>query len=103
MEQINSDFGRVAVCGEVFSIETRETYSKKQLIVSADITDKTGSIRVKKIFDTEKAKDLLKKLTVGAYIKVRGDMEYDKYYGDYTLKPIDMSSGRAPSAATTRQ
>jgi DNA polymerase-3 subunit alpha (Gram-positive type) len=106
MEQINSDFGRVAVCGEVFSIETRETYSKKQLIVSADITDKTGSIRVKKIFDTEKAKDLLKKLTVGAYIKVRGDMEYDKYYGDYTLKPIDMylvgHPSRSDNAAVKR-
>ncbi len=90
MEQINSDCERVAVCGEVFAIDTKETYSKKQMIISADITDKTGSVRMKKIMDTEKAQLLLKKLTVGAYIKVRGDMEFDKYYGEHTLRPIDI-------------
>ncbi len=90
MELINTDCGRIAVCGEVFALETRTTYSGREIIIAADITDKTGSVRVKKILSVAKAEELLGKLQVGSYISVRGDIEHDKYYNDCVLKPVDI-------------
>ncbi|MBQ8898303.1 MAG: PolC-type DNA polymerase III [Clostridia bacterium] len=90
MSELDSDVGEVAVCGEVFAVETKDTRSGRQRIISADMTDKTGSVRIKRIIAIENSDELLKNLVVGAYIKVRGEMEQDNFYGDRVLKFFDI-------------
>lgn len=56
-----------------------------------DITDKKGSVRVKRILPKQDAELLLQNIDPGkTYLRVRGEMEYDRFYEDYTMKPIDL-------------
>ncbi|MBR4940472.1 MAG: PHP domain-containing protein, partial [Clostridia bacterium] len=90
MCELDSDVGEAAVCGEVFAVEVKDTRSGRQRIFSADMTDKTGSVRIKRIVAIENSATLMEKLVVGAYIKVRGEMELDTFYGDRVLKFFDI-------------
>ncbi|MBQ1224235.1 MAG: PHP domain-containing protein, partial [Oscillospiraceae bacterium] len=101
MSEIDSDVGEVAVCGEVFAVETKDTRSGRQRIISADMTDKTGSVRIKRIVAIENSDELLKNLVVGAYIKVRGEMEQDTFYGDRVLKFFDIVRADKPERKDT--
>lgn len=101
MSEIDSDVGEVAVCGEVFAMDVKDTRSGRQRIISADITDKTGSVRIKRIIAVENSDSLLKNLTVGAYIKVRGEMEQDNFYGDRVLKFFDIVRADKPEKKDT--
>jgi DNA polymerase-3 subunit alpha (Gram-positive type) len=98
MDEVTLESGPVAVCGEVFDLEVRLVRDGAMTVITADITDKKGSVRVKRVMDTQKANIILEKLKKGAYIRVRGDMEYDRFSDDTILKPLDMYLAERPPA-----
>ena len=91
MNEITSEAqGFIPIEGTVFAVDTREIRQGTSMVINMDVTDKRGSIRCKLILDKAEADLLLQKIDVGAYVRVRGRMEYDRFYEDYTMKPTDL-------------
>ncbi len=86
IEDITPDIGSVIIWGEVFSIEEHLTKDGLKKIYAINITDYTGSISLKIIADKEKWK-LYDKIGKGSTLLVRGDVTYDKYDREITVRP----------------
>ena len=101
MSELDENTVDAAVCGEIFFVEATVTRSGRQRIIAADMTDRTGSVRIKRIVAVENSEELVKNLVVGAYVKVRGQMEMDPYYGDRVLKFFDIVRADKPVRVDT--
>ncbi|MBR4015707.1 MAG: PolC-type DNA polymerase III [Anaerotignum sp.] len=86
----------VVVEGSIYNIEPREIKGEKY-IVSFDITDFTDSTTVKffikKAAFDPKLKDALKK---GAYLRVQGDVQFDKYSHEINIMAKNIMTAQAP-------
>lgn len=82
----------VTIYGEVFGIEVKDTKKGKVKIVSFNITDNTNSFSAVMLPKIEHCDELLSKLKNGAHILMFGEVEYDTYRGDYTIKPKCIST-----------
>lgn len=82
----------VTIYGEVFGIEVKDTKKGKVKIVSFNITDNTNSFSAVMLPKVEHCDELLAKLKNGAHILMFGEVEYDTYRGDYTIKPKCIST-----------
>ena len=85
--EISLDTGRVTVRGVVFAVESREITKRKAFVLSFDITDYTGSIKVSKFMTDENAKGIVDSIKEGMYLTVSGMVTYNRYDGDITLEP----------------
>ena len=86
----------VIVQGNIFNIEPREIKGEKY-IVSFDITDKSDSTTVKffvkrSVFDNE-LKDKIKK---DAYLRVQGEVQFDKYAKEINIMAKAIMTAQAP-------
>lgn len=86
----------VIVEGNIFNIELREIKGEKY-IVSFDITDKSDSTTVKffvkrSVFDNE-LKDKIKK---DAYLRVQGEVQFDKYAKEINIMAKAIMTAQAP-------
>ena len=86
----------VIVEGNIFNIEPREIKGEKY-IVSFDITDKSDSTTVKffvkrSVFDNE-LKDKIKK---DAYLRVQGEVQFDKYAKEINIMAKAIMAAQAP-------
>lgn len=86
-----SAFDRVTIQGEIFATDHKEIHSKKTnkdyVKISFDITDRSNSVRVSKIFPAEKAGDLMTTIKAGLYCTVQGKMAFDNYSQEMILDP----------------
>lgn len=89
LAEITAESGKVVVCGEVFSKETRYTRDGTKLILSIDITDYTGSNSLK-IIDDIKKESAYDAITIGSILLARGEASYDKYDRETTIRPYDI-------------
>ena len=86
----------VIIEGNIFNVEAREIKGEKY-IVSFDITDKTDSTTVKffvkrSIFDKE-LQDRIKK---GVYVRVQGEVQFDKYAKEINIMAKNIAAAQAP-------
>ena len=86
----------VIVEGNIFNIEPREIKGEKY-IVSFDITDKSDSTTVKffvkrSVFDNE-LRDKIKK---DAYLRVQGEVQFDKYAKEINIMAKAIMTAQAP-------
>ena len=86
----------VIVEGNIFNIEPREIKGEKY-IVSFDITDNSDSTTVKffvkrSVFDNE-LKDKIKK---DAYLRVQGEVQFDKYAKEINIMAKSIMTAQAP-------
>lgn len=91
IKDVSTDSGSVTIWGDVFSIDTRTTRDHKCTILTANITDYTGSITLKVIEDVEKSQ-VLNCIANGSTLIVKGDITYDKYDRDIVLRPRSICS-----------
>lgn len=87
---------KAIIQGTIFNIEPREIKGDRY-IVSFDITDNTDSTTVK--FFTDRAiydKVLKEKLKTGVYLKVKGEVQFDKYAKELIIMSRDISFAVAP-------
>jgi len=96
MREISLELGKVSVCGEVFAADHRELKKNNAVIVSFDMTDGTGSVRVNGYMDAEKAKPILERVTVGSYIAVEGKLSFSKFENDTVLYPDSVNDWKRP-------
>ena len=81
------------VAGKVFASERKDFRNGTSASFTFDITDKTSSIRCKKLINLEKDGDLPDKIKVGKVLYVRGMVKYDRYVDDIVLDPVSIMLG----------
>jgi len=96
MGQINLDMGSVIVEGRVFAVDHKELKKRNAWVISVDITDHTGSVRLKRFLENNEAKPILENVTVGAVVKVQGKLVIDKFDNEMVLNPYSIMPGSMP-------
>ena len=74
MGQVNLDMGSVIVEGRVFAVDHKELKKRNAWVISVDITDHTGSVRIKRFLENNEAKPILDNVNIGAVVKVQGKL-----------------------------
>jgi len=87
IEDIIGEMGEVVIRGKVLKLDTREIKNEKT-IVSFDVTDFSDTIGVKLFARNEFVKELTGNLKPGAFIKVKGVVNMDKFDHDLTIGTI---------------
>ena len=86
LKGVSIEDGNVTVWGSVFALQIRDTRDGKRKIITFNITDKTNSFTVK-IFETsQNCETLVKNISDGACVMLRGHVEYDDYIKSYCIK-----------------
>lgn len=88
---------KVIIEGDIFNLEEREIKGDKY-IVSFDITDGTDSTTVK-FFTDRKPYDCdggIKSALKGAYVRVKGDVQLDKYAGEIVIMSRNIVKAERP-------
>ena len=101
MKDVTLDMGTVAVEGKVFAVEHKELPKRNAWVISFDVTDNTGSIRVKRFLENTEAKPILENVSVGKVLKIQGKMTVDKFDGETVLNPYSMMLGSMPKRQDT--
>lgn len=89
IRSVNEESGIVAITGEVFKVETRETKSGK-ILLTFFITDLTSSIVVKSFLNSKVQERVLENVKKGLYFKIRGEARYDNYSREVTFTVRDI-------------
>ncbi len=89
---------KVIIEGRIFNVELKEIKGERY-IVSFDITDFTDSTTVKffadkKVYDSE-MEPIFK---TGNYLKVKGEVQFDKYAKEINIMTRDISIGKKPES-----
>ena len=97
------DMGTVTVCGKVFSVNHRELKKRGAWVISFDMTDYTGSIRISKFMLGDEAKPLVEGIKKGAYLAVQGKLNLNRYDNDMVLEPLNVFPKEAPVRGDTAE
>lgn len=74
----------VCIIGEIFNIETKELKNGKILLI-ADVTDNTSSISCKLFLNDLNQDKVLKKISEGTNVRIKGDVIYDTFKKELTM------------------
>ncbi len=96
MKDIELDMGGVIVEGRVFAVNHNELKKRNACVVSFDMTDNTGAIRVKRFLENDEAKPFLEYAKEGAVLRIQGKLNIDKFDNDLVLTPYAMMPGKMP-------
>ena len=96
MSSVNLESGIVTVRGEVFAVNSREIQKRGANVLSFDMTDYTGSVRVSKFIDRGEDASITKKVSEGQCLMVRGRPTFDKFLGDMVLEPYTIVTAEMP-------
>lgn len=91
ISDINLESGRVVICGEIFSVDTKEIAKTGATVLSFSITDYTGSIKVSKYIRDDAEKTKAMGITKGMYVRVKGNVGFDRYDHDISIDPEGIS------------
>lgn len=94
MNTLELDMGTVVVEGDVFYIEHKELKKRGAWVVSFDVTDYTGSIRVSKFFPGEEGKPIVDGVKKGQHLWIQGKLNIDRFSGDMVLEPYAIMEGK---------
>ncbi|MDR2420637.1 MAG: PolC-type DNA polymerase III [Oscillospiraceae bacterium] len=96
MGDIDVNLGNVTVEGRVFAVNSREVKNGSSWVLSFDMTDNTGSLRVSKFMRGEDARRIAGNIKAGMYLAVSGRLILDKYENnDTVLEPVNIALSEA--------
>jgi len=98
--KVDGPIGEVVIHGKVMSLDSREVRNEKTLIIFS-VTDFTDTIMLKAFAKNEDTPSILKALSPGNFIKVRGVANIDQYDGELTISSIT-GIKKIPDFTTTR-
>ena len=99
---LENDMGRVVVEGRVFAVNHKELKKSNAWVVSFDMTDYTGSLRINRYMDAELAKPIIEKITKpGMWLRVFGKVSFSRFENDIVLEPIAIQPAQAPKREDT--
>ena len=93
MKDLNLDMGSVIVEGKVFAVDHKELKKRNAWVISFDMTDNYGSVRINRFLEANEAKPILDNVKVGSVLKVQGKLELNRYDNELVLKPFSMMPG----------
>ncbi len=96
MHKVDLNMGSIIVEGKVFAVDHRELKKRNAWVISFDMTDNTGSVRVKRFLENKEAKAFLEHVAVGAVLRVQGKVTVDKFDNETVLTPYAMMPGSMP-------
>ncbi len=96
MRELDLNMGTVIVEGRIFAIEHRELKKRNAWVISFDMTDNTGSVRINRFMEAKEAEPLLEHIKMGAVLKIQGKLELNRYDNEMILKPFAMMAGSMP-------
>jgi len=82
------DMGTVVVEGDVFFVEHRQLKKRSAWVVSFDVTDYTGSIRVSKFMPGDEAKPIVDGVKTGQRLIIQGRLNVNRFDNDMVLEPM---------------
>ncbi len=103
MKELNLDMGSVLVEGRVFAVDHKELKKRNAWVISFDMTDNTGSVRINRFMEAGEAKPILENVKVGNVLKVQGKLELNRYDNEMVLKPFSMMPGSMPKRKDTAE
>ncbi|MBR2869596.1 MAG: PolC-type DNA polymerase III [Clostridia bacterium] len=86
LSNITRDDGYFTVWGKIFGLDIRDTKDGKFKIIKFNITDKTNSYTVRVFEQAVNCEQLVKYITNGIAVMIRGNFEMDKYMGCEVIK-----------------
>ncbi len=86
LKGVSIEDGNVTVWGSVFALQIRDTRDGKRKIITFNITDKTNSFTVKIFEMSQNCETLVKNISDGVCVMLRGHVEYDDYIKSYCIK-----------------
>ncbi len=86
MVELNPNFGRASVRGRIFAVNNKET-RKGGMVMSFDMTDGSGSIRVSRFCKEDAEKEAAGKLKPGMWVTVCGMVSFNRFENDAVLEP----------------
>ncbi len=96
MRDVDLNMGNVIVEGRVFAVDHRELKKRNAWIICFDITDNTGSVRVKRFLENREAKPVLDAISVGKVLKIQGKLAVDKFDSETVMNPYAIMPGSMP-------
>ena len=114
--ELKEDSGRVAIRGEVVSMESRELRGGEMRLLTFSLTDYTSTVGCKALLryrrkkpmgdgsepspirpeDIERVNTICNAVRPGVYLTVRGDCQYDKFARDLGVMVNDIETAKAP-------
>ena len=101
MKELNLDMGSVVVEGRVFAVDHKELKKRNACVISFDMTDNSGSVRVKRFLENHEAKPILEQVKVDSVLKVQGRITVDKFDNEMVLNPYSITLGSMPKRVDT--
>ncbi len=99
MKDVNLDMSSVVVEGKVFAVDHRELKKRNAWVISFDMTDNTGSVRVKRFLENKEAKPILEQIQKGSVVCVQGRITVDKFDNEVVIDPRAIKPGTMPKRA----
>ncbi len=96
MNTVDLNMGNIVIEGKVFAVEHRELKKRNAWVISFDMTDNTGSVRVKRFLENKEAKAFLEHIDVGTVLRVQGKPTVDKFDNEMVLTPYAVMPGSMP-------
>ncbi len=87
---LSRQLSNVTVAGEIFGVNLRELKKKGSYSLSFGITDKNGSITVKKMVSEDRGEEEFLKLKDGAFLAIEGKFSYDEFENENVLTPFSV-------------
>ena len=97
MDALDLDMGSVIVEGKVFSVDHRELKKRNAWVISFDMTDNLGSVRINRFMEAGEAKPILDAVKTGKVLRVRGRLEINRYDSELVLRPDAIMAGKMES------
>ena len=95
---------RVIIEGKVFAVDHRDIKKGAATVVSFDMTDYTGSIRVNGYFKGDTGKPIVDGVNQpGLWLRVLGKVDYDDYSKEVVVKPFAIMPAAAPCRDDTAE
>ncbi len=93
---------RVILEGKVFAVDHREINKRAATVVSFDMTDYTGSVRVSDFFRGDAGKPITDSIQKpGQWLRIQGKIDYDNYSRELVLRPLGIMKMETPSRKDT--
>ncbi len=100
---LHLDMNIVTICGKVFSIQHRELKKRGAWVISFDVTDYTGSIRISKFSMEDEAKPIVDAIKAGQYLHIQGRLNMNRFDNDMVLEPMHIMEAEAPKREDTAE
>ena len=96
MGSLELDMDTVVVEGDVFFVEHRDLKKRGAWVVSFDVTDYTGSIRVTKFMSREEGQPIVDGVKKGQRLQIQGRLTINRFDNDMVLEPQLISQVEKP-------